>query len=254
MTDFNKQFLQSLESYDYGTRLYDKFREFCKVATYSLAAPFHTAEAKEALKNVNLIDNKPKCDAFEKCLNILVEALEYKHQDFLGQFFMMNNLGNGQSGQFFTPYSLSYMTAKVALNNVKEVLKEKGIIKVSEPTCGSGGMIIALREILIEENLNPSFDAMSYMTDIDELCFFMSYIQISLYGMPARIVHGDTLRMKEYKVLFTPVYFLNEIKFKLLLSDLKQTVKSVEGCTIKPEIIKQLPMNQPQFAEQLFLF
>ena len=41
--------------------------------------------------------------------------------------------------------------------------------------------------------------------DIDIRCVWMAYIQLSLYGIPAVVIHGDTLAMKEWSRWYTPL-------------------------------------------------
>lgn len=43
----------------------------------------------------------------------------------------------------------------------------------------------------------------------------MTYIQLSLLGVGARVTHGDSLAWKFQQVLYTPFYFLNNFEYKL---------------------------------------
>ena len=43
----------------------------------------------------------------------------------------------------------------------------------------------------------------------------MTYIQLSLLGIPAKVVLGDTLSLKFQQVLYTPFYFLSGIEERL---------------------------------------
>lgn len=43
-------------------------------------------------------------------------------------------------------------------------------------------------------------------TDIDLKCVYMCYLQLSLYGIPAVVIHGNTLTLEEWSRWFTPVY------------------------------------------------
>ena len=57
-----------------------------------------------------------------------VMALEENpEQDFLGGIFMELNLGNGSNGQFFTPYHVCDLMAKIAMTeSVVQEINEKG--------------------------------------------------------------------------------------------------------------------------------
>jgi type I restriction-modification system DNA methylase subunit len=220
LTEHHKKFGKALDSFDYSKRTYEKFYEFCKVSAYSLGAVFYPEIAKKELEPVKLLEDKKKLTAYEECFEILVDALETKHQDFLGVFFGLNELGNARNGQFFTPYNISLMCAKIQISGYEEIIKQKGFVKVGEPACGSGGMIIAVREVLLENGFNPSTNLYAELTDVDELCFLMAYIQISLYGIPAKVIHGNTLTMKTYRELFTPVFYINQFDHRLAISEL----------------------------------
>ena len=52
----------------------------------------------------------------------------------------------------------------------------------------------------------------------------MAYIQLTLFGIPAKVIQGDTLTLKFQQVLYTPFYFLSGIEYKLqrINSDTKQ--------------------------------
>ena len=43
-------------------------------------------------------------------------------------------------------------------------------------------------------------------TDLDVRCVHMTYLHLSLYGIPAVIVHGNTITLDEYDRWYTPAY------------------------------------------------
>ena len=47
------------------------------------------------------------------------------------------------------------------------------------------------------------------------MCFKMTYIQLSLLGISARVVQGDSLSLKFQQVLYTPFYFVNGFQVKM---------------------------------------
>ncbi|MBQ3255855.1 MAG: hypothetical protein IJA67_00365 [Oscillospiraceae bacterium] len=57
----------------------------------------------------------------------------------------------------------------------------------------------------------PKYDYTEKMcavaTDIDLKCVHMVYIQLSLYGNPAVIIHGNALTVEEWSHWFTPAMF-----------------------------------------------
>lgn len=69
----------------------------------------------------------------------------------------------------------------------------------------------------------------------------MAYIQLSLYGVPARVMLGDSLAWKFSKVIYTPMYLINGFEWKLKRLEEKLEIKSVE---IKPaKLIKPMQLN-----------
>ena len=128
---------------------------------------------------------------------------------------MQLNLGNVKTGQFFTSYSVSKMMSEITFLENKDNIENQEIITLSEPCCGSGGIIIAYAETMKQHKINYQQKLFVEAIDIDELCFQMAYIQLSLYGIPARVMLGDTLAYKFKQSIYTPMYFVNNFEYKL---------------------------------------
>ncbi len=145
---------------------------------------------------------------------------------------MSLNLGSATKGQFFTPYHVSQLMAEINFAETENKLKEQEFITLSDPCCGSAGMIIAFAETMLNKGYNYQNQLFVEVIDIDEMCFMMAYIQLSLYGIPARVMLGDSLAWKFSKVLYTPMYFINGFEWKLKQleenSELKPAIKVIE--------------------------
>lgn len=214
--DYLKEFNSKLQSLDRSKSIETVFRDFLTLSTYSLAQPFYQSkEIEQRYLDVIKQYTKEQAEEFPKLLAFLVSALEEKHQDFLGQVFASNNFGNANKGQFFTPYHVSKMMAKINITNTEKQFEEKDFVTLSEPCCGSGGMIIAFAESLKESGYNYQHQLYVEAVDIDEICFKMTYIQLSLLGIPAKVIRGESLSMMYYEVFYTPFYFLSNFKEKL---------------------------------------
>lgn len=227
-TPLQKEFIKILNSIDYSRHTRDKFRDFCRFAAYALALPFYPEKASAEIKQVTSSYKHEDIIKFDQMFNIMVQELEAKHLDFLGEIFMLSDMGNANKGQFFTPYHLSLAIAELQLQNIKEDIQEKGFITISEPCCGSGGMIVAVREVLLKNECNPSRDIFVEMKDVDELAFLMSYVQISLYGIPAAVIWGNTITMETYQTLYTPVFFLENWGFRLAMRKMEYLTPRLE--------------------------
>lgn len=226
ISEFNK----IMQSLDYSKSRVQIFSDFLSLSTYSIANVFYRSPELEDRYQMVAKSYKPEqLNLFSKLLVIVVEALEEEPNDFLGTCFMSNDMGSEYKGQFFTPYHVSVMMAQTTLGNVKELVKEKGYITISEPCSGAGGMIIACRAVFIQQGLNPSTQMFVEAVDIDDLCFKMSYIQLSLLGIAARVIRGNTLSMEYFETLYTPVYFLNGWHNKLNCAETSEPAPEIES-------------------------
>lgn len=215
MTEHQKQFTKILNTIDHSRRTYELFFDFNSLFAYTIALPFHPDIAKPKLKPLHDRYGRDKLAQFDQLVDITVDALEQEHQDFLGGLYGELELGDARSGQFFTPFHLSLMIAQMSLMDAKQLVKEKGFITIAEPAAGAGGMVIAARQVLIEQGVNPSKEVYIELTDVSEICFLMSYIQVSLYGLGATVIHGNTLTLQTFKILRTPVFFLENWPVRL---------------------------------------
>ena len=120
---------------------------------------------------------------------MLVMALEEGLGDTLGEIYMGSIGGDAGKGQFFTPYHVSLACAKLTVPNAVDNKK----IKINEPTCGSGSMIIAAAQVLKErgENYQRKLDVVCQ--DLDWTAVYMCYGQLSLFGIRAAVAQGNTL-------------------------------------------------------------
>ena len=106
-----------------------------------------------------------------------------------------NGLGDKSNSQFFTPYHVCELMAKVTEEDVAAVVKEKGYITINDFCCGAGATLIAAineaRKQLEKVNLNFQNHVLVVAQDIDEIVALMCYIQLSLLGVAAYIKVGD---------------------------------------------------------------
>ena len=125
----------------------------------------------------------------------LVEALEEGPDDILGKVYMEAGMGSKIAGQFFTPFHLSELCARIGLHEQIEDYKAGRIdkITINEPSCGGGAMIIASAKVLLEQEINFQQAMDVVAQDLDWKGVYMCYVQLSLLGISAICVQGDTL-------------------------------------------------------------
>ncbi|EGN1958315.1 N-6 DNA methylase [Salmonella enterica] len=138
--------------------------------------------------------------------------------DFLS--LVASELGDNWRGQYFTPYSVQSLMARMLIPGIQETIRREGIVTVSDPASGAAGMLIAYAECLLEADINPSMHMFGSCIDIDPVAADMAFIQLSLLGIAAEVVTGNTLTMQFNRVRYTPVYYLNG--FEKRLADLRR--------------------------------
>ena len=127
---------------------------------------------------------------FVKLSGMLTMALEEEIQDVLGEVYMAAGLGNKNTGQFFTPFHVSEAVARMT---VPEDISPERQYRINEPSCGGGGMIIAAVKVLKARGINPQTCMDVIAQDLDWKGVYMTYVQLSLLGIKATVVQGDTL-------------------------------------------------------------
>ncbi|MGF6649599.1 hypothetical protein OKW34_000161 [Paraburkholderia youngii] len=132
--------------------------------------------------------------------------------DVLGETYMMLELGNSRAGQFFTPYHVSRM---MTIGDGGPAVREHGFIRVQEPACGAGGMVIAVAESLHDAGHNYQQAMHATCVDIDPCCVHMAYVQLALLHIPAVIVHGNALTLDVWGTWYTPAHILGGWSWKL---------------------------------------
>ena len=199
--DVKKQFLKTFNQLTYRHRSWDVWRDFIIMFACSLSNPvdkFHYEEREKRYLKIIKKYNKREQEQFPELAAYVVMALEENpEQDFLGSIFMELNLGDKSNSQFFTPYHVCELMAKVTEEDVAAVVKEKGYITINDSCCGAGATLIAAineaRKQLEKVNLNFQNHVLVVAQDIDEIVALMCYIQLSLLGVAAYIKVGNSL-------------------------------------------------------------
>ncbi|MGR7950087.1 N-6 DNA methylase [Alcaligenes sp. RM2] len=131
--------------------------------------------------------------------------------DVLGSTFMMMDMGNAGTGQFFTPYEVSRLMAGILMadHSVHQAqLKQQGFITLQEPACGAGGMVVAAIHTLVDSGVNYQQALHVTAIDIDRRCVHMTYLQLALLHAPAIIIQGNALSLEVFETWYTPAHIL----------------------------------------------
>lgn len=203
----------------HGTgKAFSDFVEFSALSV-SNSVDLRMREEREARYMQMVQGYRPdEMNAMAECLGLLVMALEGPPiADVLGPLFHDLELHNEYAGQFFTPQGISTFMGKMTVDpdSVQAIVQERCFMTVCEPAVGSGGMVIGMAQALRDAGINYQ-EAMHVMAvDIDSRCVHMAYLQLALLGIPAVVVHGDTISMKEWSHWYTPAHILGLWSHKL---------------------------------------
>ncbi|EBI1833969.1 DUF1738 domain-containing protein [Salmonella enterica] len=194
------------------------FSDFAHMAAAALYNAIHRDPTVEA-DYLRRVKRYSKEDAVQMSglLAAVTDGLEFSPTDFLGQLLMTLELGNQYLGQYFTPYSVSYMMARMNMADRLPELEDgsREYITVCDPACGAGGMIVATAEAMLEAGYNPQKQMLAFCTDIDPLAAMLCYIQLTLMHIPAVVSIGNSLTMEMTREMATPAYRLGLWDLKL---------------------------------------
>ncbi|BEG77381.1 MULTISPECIES: N-6 DNA methylase [Achromobacter] len=155
-----------------------------------------------------------------------VEAADFG--DVLGSTFMMLDMGNAGAGQFFTPYEVSRLMGGMMMGDGQALVDKAeahGFIRVLEPACGAGGMLIAAAHALHDAGLNYQLCMHATAIDIDQRCVHMTFIQLALLHVPAVVIHGNGLTGECREQWFTPAHILGGWNARLWRREAEEGVR-----------------------------
>lgn len=169
---------------------------------------------KQIMKTYEPQERELIADIFGKIFALLTSVVydDGVFNDYLGDLFMRCNQGEKKAGQFFTPYHISKFMAEITVTDDK--IRNGEILTVSDCCCGGGGMLVAALDVLKNRyGVNYARDCFIVAGDIDERCVHMTYLQLSLAGVPAIVKHQDTLQDKIWAVWKTPAFIFQYPRF-----------------------------------------
>lgn len=231
--EFQKRFLKTFEKLAYRHSPWSVWSDFILMSAISISSCLDESNREAREKTYQSIAKKysgEELDLLASLLAVLVEALEVNpNQDFLGAVYMKLNLGNDNTGQFFTPYHVCELMAKMT-----SVGKVEDWISVNDPACGAGGLLIAYANECRSQHVNYQTSVLFVGQDIDPVVGLMCYIQLSLLGCPGYVVIDDSIKnpIQSYdskgllpvmseRVWLTPVFFHSIWIYRRMVARLK---------------------------------
>lgn len=199
--------------------VWDVFSDFVELSAISISnavdkSHFDEREARyfEIIKKYK----REELEQFPHLLALLVNELESGITDVLGALFHELELHNKYKGQFFTPFHICRMMAKMTgAPETQAAIDDKGYITMCEPCSGSGAMVIAYADEMKRSGINYQKHLHVTAADLDIRCVHMAYVQLSLLHIPAVVVHANTLTLEEYIHWYTPAHILGFWEHKI---------------------------------------
>lgn len=194
-----REFQKEYEKLCYRFHRWEVWKDFVVLVACSISNQVDKvhAEEREALYMDTIRKySREEADTFPRLFALITLGMEEDpDHDFLGELFMLLGLGNDAGGQFFTPYDICKMMAKVSMQEelVRKEIEKRSYISVNDCACGAGATLIAAAQYLKEIGVNYQQQAIFVGQDIDYTTALMCYIQLSLLGCAGYVHVGDTL-------------------------------------------------------------
>ena len=203
-----KEIIERITSISGEYSAYEVFTDWIRMMAMSISnacsAPYdavYTEREKIYLDTASRYSAEEMTDLCE-CLAFLAETLDDGPADVLGEIYMESGMGSKFAGQFFTPFHVSELCARLGLD-IETIRQTDCPIEINEPSCGGGGMIIAAAKVLKDNDIDFQRRMRVVAQDLDWKGVYMCYVQLSLLGINAICVQGDTLR-QPYDPTATP--------------------------------------------------
>lgn len=165
-------------------------------------------EEDNYMKTVSQMD-KRAVTVTSQIVGILMKVLCYDYciWDYLGEVYMqIASMSKSKVlGQFFTPFHICEMMARVQLGDIKCLISKSQMenrrVSIMEPCAGSGAMLLACKKVIIEEVGLYGLDHFEFFAqDIDPVCVKMCRVQMTLtdyrYMTNLLLIHAVELQNK----------------------------------------------------------
>jgi type I restriction-modification system DNA methylase subunit len=202
--ELKKDFIKTMNKLSYSRHLWQTWQDFNELSAIAIQQSTHfTDDRGERYMSIVGRYEADEVKLLPHLFGITTAALEVQMCDFLGDIFQELELASKWHGQFFTPYPICKMMASMTLDT--KPFAEGGIVSISEPACGGGAMLIAACDHLRENDINYQRQLKITAVDVDLTACHMAYIQLSLLGCNAVVVHGNTLSVEGWGHFETPM-------------------------------------------------
>lgn len=210
MTDYRKEFIRELHQMADRRNVVEVFGDAVGMMSAALqtAIPSDCKAAEETYRQYADRYTHDEMQHMTTLMSIVVEALDKRRESFLGPVLEDIGAANRHNGQFLTPNDVAKVMARCSIDKVEHTPGE--VIRIGDPACGAGVLLIAQGEALMQERNVPQGDILIVGGDIDRRACDITYIELTLLGYAGIVRHENALTMEKLSPdRYTFGYFLH---------------------------------------------
>lgn len=262
VTEHTRQFVKLFEKLRGRYDAFNVYSDFLAMSAISISNAVNPHEGREQeYQRIAKNYTDKEQTLFSEMFTCIVAEMEPaagevpRYYDVLGELFGGLQLHDSWKGQFFTPQCISDFMALVTVGDFEEKISKRGYIKMNEPAIGGGSTVIGAVNAMFKKGYNPCKQLLVVGYDLDPRCVHMSYIQLSLMGVPAMIQQRNSLSGESYgDYWYTPVFILDDwagrLRFERLAGIMRGFIADIEK---EKAVAKVEPPAQVK-TQQLSLF
>lgn len=153
-------------------------------------------------------------DHFCHAFGLLMKEMAATNKELLGELYMTWEVSNKYTGQFFTPWHIAELMAKMTSPHSR----------ILDPCCGSGVMLIAAAKNMTAEQEDES---LFVGQDIDFTCVMMCALNLTFFNLNGYVILGDSLRMETRRVFQTTRSYMGGGLCEIPVQELKPEEKAM---------------------------
>lgn len=222
-----KEFIKKFNALCGAHSRWEVWSDFVQMSAIAISNAVDRANAPERANTFQTMASKysdQERNALAELLAELVAGMEANpDRDYLGELYMVLELGNQKAGQFFTPYDVCRAMAALTWGDQEERIRRQGWISVNDCACGAGATLLAFANECKRHRIDYQTSVLFVAQDVDAIVASMCYLQLSLMGCAGYVVVGNTLSNPKQAVdkrglipvhgpdvWYTPMYFRQE--------------------------------------------
>ncbi|MFN8250239.1 MAG: N-6 DNA methylase [Ferruginibacter sp.] len=211
-TDSKTSFAAAMHVVAHRFPIFTVFDDFLTMTIASCTRNLQTGKSwyeEEYLQTIEKYKDPELWPEFPKAFASLINEMEirvnaFDGNDVLGEFFE-EHISNGRNGQYFTPYPICRFMASISqTDQIGDTdVGEGKTLRILDPACGSGRMLLASRDI---NGLGHEY----YGIDIDRTCVKITALNLFLNGVwNSEVMCANALMPDDfvisYRISFLPL-------------------------------------------------